>query len=753
MDVKLSQQDIKRYNGYIWKFFIGCFAFVVLLLALTSVGLFGTVKSFRDLENPKSNLASEIISSDNQLLGKYFVDQGNRSRVNFNQISPNVTNALIATEDNHFYTHSGIDFWRTFSIIPYNLLGKKQGASTITQQLARNLFSDEDRAKNPIKRFIQKLQEQITAVKIEKHYTKQEIITMYLNTVSFGSNTLGIRSAAQTYFYTTPDKLTPDQAAVLIAQLKGPAIYSPINHPDRAKNRRNFILGRMAEEGYLNDAQAKEYQAKPLGISYHPTNHYEGIAPYFRAELKKELTRLFTEQGIQKADGTPYDLDRDGLKIYTTINYQMQTYAEDAQKKYMQTLQVLFNKTIKGVSMWKTVPQFKMLIENGMKLSDRYKELTLQNKTDEEIRENFNTPDTLEIFTWKGDSTVIWKPIDSIAYCQLLLRNSMMSMDPKTGYVKAWVGGINFEHFQYDQVKAGKRQVGSTAKSFTYAKALEEAYSPCQRVANVPDTIYTPGSPPWCPASFDTKPGLLTLREALAYSQNWITAHIMKEITPVPVVELIKKLGIGGDVPSVPSICLGTFDASVMEMTAAYSAFVNHGLWTEPTYLLRIEDKNGNVIYSDHQPKVTQALSEQTAYVMTYMLKGVVDITGATGNRLRWKYNFTNPMGGKTGTTNDNSDGWFVGITPQLVTGVWTGFESRYVHFRSTSFGEGANTALPIFAEYMKSVYADQKLGIKKNIDFDVPKGDLPQLDCSVYDGGGGPQKKGANDVEKRLSF
>lgn len=746
MDTKLSQQDIKRYNWYIWRFFIGGFAFVVLLVLLTALGVFRPLPSFRDLENPKSNLASEIISEDRVVLGKYYVE--NRSRLNYDQISENAVNALVATEDKHFFSHSGIDFWRTFSIIPYNLVGKKQGASTLTQQLALNLFSGEERATNPIARFFQKLREQITAIRIEKHYTKKEIIAMYLNTVPFGHNTAGIESAAQTFFNTTAKNLTPDQAALLIALVNAPGRYSPINHPDRALTRRNFVLGRMAAIDKLSEGQVEEFRNKPLGIDYHPTNHYEGLAPYFRAELKKELAKLVVSEGFPtKGDGTPYDLDRDGLKIYTTINSSMQKYAEEAQHKYMRTLQVLFNSTIKGYSFWKNIPDYKIVIENAIKRSDRHKDLIAQGLSEDEIKKNFYTKDTLEMFTWKGDTTMIMSPADSVAYCQLLLRNSLMSMDPKTGYVKAWVGGINYQHFQFDQVKVGKRQVGSTAKPFTYAVAIESGYSPCYEVPNVPDTIYTDGVA-WAPGSHSTIPGLLTLRKALANSQNWITAHVMKEVGAVPVMEQIKKMGITSEVPPYPSICLGTFDASVIDMTGAYSAFVNHGIWTQPTYLLRIEDKNGNIIYEEPQPKVVKALTEQTAYVMTSMLKSVVQ--EGTGRRLRGRYDLTNPIGGKTGTTNDNSDGWFMGITPQLVTGVWTGFESRLVHFRSTDFGEGANTALPIFAEYMKAVYADPKLGIQKNIDFERPKNPLTiTLDCNVYT----QQQSGAGDVEKKLSF
>jgi penicillin-binding protein 1A len=741
----LTNHDIRRFNWYIWKVVIGGFVLVVLLLSLTAAGAFGPLPSFVDLENPKSNLASEVISEDNQVLGKYFVQ--NRSRVNFNQISPNVINALVATEDNHFYNHSGIDFGRAFTIFAYNLIGKKQGGSTITQQLALNLYSE--RSHNKIKRIIQKLKEWIIAVRLEQHYTKQEIITMYLNTVSFGAyNTYGISAAAHTYFNTTPDKLTPDQAATLVQMVKGPSLYSPVRYPARALTRRNFVLSRMADEGYLSPGQAAEFKTKPLGLDLQETNHNEGIATYFRAVLRKQIKKLFSDLSINKADGTPYDLDRDGLKIYTTINSTMQEYAEEAQREYMRNLQAQFNEQWRGVSRWKTIKNFKYILDQGMLHSDRYRQLKALDKTDDEIREDFNTPAKLNLFTWKGDIDTTMTPMDSMVYSKMLLRNALMSMDPTTGYIKAWVGGINFEHFKYDQVFDGTRQVGSTAKPFTYSVAIDNGYSPCMKVNNVPDTIYGYG-PPYCPHSSpsETRQGMISLREALAFSQNWVTAHVMKEVGPVPVMNLIKKMGVTSNVPPYPSICLGVFNASVYDMTGAYSAFANQGIWTEPTYLIKIVDKKGTVLY-EHKPKIVQALNEQTAYVMTYMLKGVIE--NGTGTRLRTKYGLTNPIGGKTGTTQENSDGWFIGITPQLVTGVWTACEDRDIHFRSTRLGEGANSALPVFALYMKKVYANASLGIKKDADFALPKTPLTiTLDCNAYT----QQAQGTNDVDKKLGF
>ncbi|GAB2985089.1 transglycosylase domain-containing protein [Mucilaginibacter puniceus] len=751
MDTKLSQQDIKRYNWYIWRFFIGGFAFVVLLVLLTILGLFKPLPSFRDLENPKSNLASEIISEDKVILGKYYVNENNRSRVNYNEISQNAINALVATEDKHFFSHSGIDFWRTFSIIPYNLIGKRQGASTLTQQLALHLFSDEERSTNPIARFFQKLREQITAVRIEKHYTKQEIITMYLNTVDFGHNTAGIESASQTFFNTKSINLTPDQAALLIALVNAPGRFSPINHPDKALTRRNFILGRMAAEGYLTDGQVEEFRSKPIGINFHPTSHNEGLAPYFRAYIKDDIKNILRDQGIVKGDGSEYDIYRDGLKIYTTINADMQKYAEDAQRKHMRTLQKLFMDTHKGYN-WKKSTQYKGLIENGMKASGRYSDLQKAGMSDEEIRREFDKPIKMKLFTWEnGDTTVVISPIDSVVYNQTLMRNALMSMDPKTGYVKAWVGGINFEYDNYDQVKVGQRQVGSTAKPFTYAVAISDGYAPCYTLPNTRDTVRGWGEP-WSPNSSprSTIQGNLTLRKGLANSQNWITARVMGLVTPPRVEELIRTLGIkSNSLGPYPSIALGAFDASVMEMTAAYSAFANHGILTEPTYLLKIEDKNGNVIWGDREPKVTQAMPEETAYVMTDMLKSVVK--EGTARRLGSTYGLSNAIiAGKTGTTNNNSDGWFIGMTPQLVTGVWTGFKSRNVSFSRTGDGEGANVALPIFAYYIKAVYANPKLGIKKNIDFELPKKPLGTiLDCNEYN----QQQSGANEPDNRLKF
>ena len=499
------------------------------------------------------------------------------------------------------------------------------------------------------------------------------------------------------------------------------------------------MLNNMNKANYLSDEEVLRLKGLKMGLEFNPSDHNEGSAPYFRAVLKKDIQKTFEENSITKADGTPYDLDRDGLKIYTTINSRMQTYAERAQRDYLKDLQRQFNRQFRGRNPFKG---YQQLIDQGMKRSERYQQLKAEGKSAEEIKEDFNKPVKMSIFSWKGDIDTTMRPIDSIRYYKLMLRNALMSMDPQTGYVKAWVGGTNFEHFKYDQVKIGTRQVGSTAKPFTYAVAIGSGgYSPCYSVANEPVTIEG-----WTPKAYKPLPGYLTLKTALAHSQNYVTAYMMKQVGATAVSTLIKNMGITSKVPALPSICLGTFDASVYDMTGAYSAFVNQGVWTEPLYLLRVEDKNGNVIY-ERKPKIKVALNPQTAYVMTNMLKAVV--TDGTGRRLRGRYNLDNPIGGKTGTTQNNSDGWFMGITPQLVTGVWTGAEDRAIHFASTDQGEGANSALPIFALFMKSVYADKTLNITKK-DFEVPKGGVTiTLDCGAYT----KQESGTTELDEKLGF
>ena len=741
MSKDLTTADIKKYNLSIWKIFIGAIVIFALFIISIGFGVFGTLPSFRDIEHPKSNQATEIVAEGGKVMGTYFVQ--NRSNVTYPEISKEVINALISTEDTRFMEHSGIDFKRTFTIIFYNIIGKKQGASTITQQLALNLFSEEGRQKNTFKRLMQKFQEWVIAVKLERNYTKEEIITMYLNTVDFGNQAYGIKSAARVYFNTTPDKLTVPQAATLVGLQKGITRYSPTRNPERSLARRNTVMSMMVKADHLSPEQYNIEREKPLGLKFNAGKVSDGIAPYFRSVLKNEVKKIFKERSILKADGTPYDLDRDGLRIITTINYDMQVYAEEAQREYMKVLQAQFARSWKGKNPFKGK---ELQIDQGVKRSDRYKALKAEGKSDEEIEKDFNTPTELNIFTWKGDIDTLMKPIDSVKYYKLLLRNAMMVMDPQSGHIKAWVGGINYDHFKYDQVKMGTRQVGSTAKPFTYAVAIDNGYSPCYTVANEPVTIEVPGSAPWIPRSSGTIPGTITLQKALAFSQNYITAFLMKQVGPTAVSSLAQKMGITSNVPAYPSIALGSFDASVYDMVGAYSVFANKGVWTEPTYILRIEDKNGIVLY-DKRPSVHPALNEEVAYVMTRMLKGVVQ--NGTGSRLSWKYGIKGPVGGKTGTTQNNSDGWFMAITPQLVAGVWTGCEDRAFHFTSTREGEGANTALPIYAGFMKRVYADPKLKITQQ-DFEAPKSGVSIVyDCNQYQ----PQDTVATELDEKLGF
>lgn len=719
----LTQEDISRYTRNYWKLLVGIVVFVVLLLISVRFGIFGQLPSFEDLENPRSNLASEILTDDNKVLGTYYVH--NRSNVKYSELSPFLVSALISTEDKRFYAHSGIDYSRTITTVFHTLMQNKQGGSTITQQLALNLFA-ERREPNTIKRIMQKLQEWITAVRLERQYTKEEIITMYFNTVDFGAyNTFGIKSAARTYFSTTPDKLTAEQAAILVGMLKGPGMYSPKNFPERSLGRRNQVLYNMYNEKMLTEQEYQAAKEKPLLLKMRISNYGEGLAPYFRAVLKEEIKKEFHRLGISKPDGTPYDLDRDGLRIFTPINYQMQQYAEDAQKEWMQTLQREFDKQ------WKRRNAFSgdnaKLLESGMKRSDRYIAMKRDGASAAEIKKAFNTKAPMTLFTWKGNVDTVMTPMDSIKYTKLLLRNAMMAMEPQTGHIKAWVGGINFEHFKYDQVKLGTRQVGSTAKPFTYAVAIDNGYSPCYTVPN-----YQQSYGNWTPRGTVQGGNPITLKNAVKYSQNYASAFVINEVGASNVATLTKKMGITSSVPNYPSISLGAYEASVFDMVGAYSAFVNHGTWVEPIMILRIEDKNGTPIY-EKAPKVVKALNSESAYIMVDMLKGVID--GGTGSRLRRKEygGLTNPMGGKTGTTNDNSDAWFIGITPQLVAGVWTGAEDRGISFSNMQYGQGAAAALPVFGLFMKKVFTDKTLKYSTD-DFPKPPGGLTrEMDCSNY--------------------
>ena len=717
----LSQEDISHYTKLFWKVIIYGILTFVLLIASVGFGLFGELPSFRDLENPKSNLATEVISSDGNILGTYFIQ--NRSNAKYKDLSPNLVNALIATEDVRFYKHSGVDLKGTFAIIFYSAIGKKRGSSTITQQLAKNLFPR--KKQNIFNIGIIKLKEWLTAIKIERNYTKEEIITMYFNTVDFGSNSYGIKAASKTYFSKTPNKLSIDESALLVGILKGTTVFSPIKNPERAIKRRNVVLEQMEKYGFISEAELIENNSKELNLQFQSPDHNQGSATYFREYVRQEVAAWCKEN--KKADGETYDIYRDGLKIYTTIDSRMQAYAEAAVKEHLTYLQAEFYKHWKGKTPW---GENTDIISTSMRRSDRYQQLKEEGIAESEIKKIFDTPIKMTLFSWAGDIDTTLSPIDSIKYYKWYLRSSFMSMDPHNGAIKAWVGGPNYEYFKYDQVKMGKRQVGSTFKPFVYTVAMDNGWSPCYEAPNLP--IVFEDFDNWSPKNSDGKQGgMMTLRNGLANSVNLITAYMMKQVGPQAVVNVAKKMGITSDIPAYPSICLGTADVSLYEMVGAYSTYANKGVWTEPVYISRIEDKNGNVLY-EKIPRKVDALSEQTAYLMLFMLRGVID--KGTGLRLRGpRYRFTNPIAGKTGTTQENSDGWFIGITPDLVSGVWTGAEDRSVHFRSTNLGEGANTALPIWALYMKKVYADATLKISKG-DFIAPAGGLDvEIDCDKF--------------------
>lgn len=721
---KLTDKDIKRYTRNFWTTLCSIVIIGVLFLVSVRLGVFGKLPAFEELENPKSNLASEILTDDLTILGTYY--KHNRSNVKYSELSPNLVYALVSTEDKRFYEHSGIDYSRTITSAIYTtLLNRKQGGSTITQQLALNLFS-ERRERNTFKRIMQKFQEWITAVRLERSYTKEEIITMYFNTVDFGAyNTFGVKSAARTYFDTTPDQLTAEQAAVLVGMLKGTFLYSPVRFPEKAIARRNTVLNNMVDRNFLTREEGQKAKEQPLELKLRISHYGEGLAPYFRAVLKEEIRKEFKRLSITKSDGTPYDLDRDGLKVYTPINYAMQQYAEEAQKEWMEKLQRDFDRQYRNTDPFKGANA--KLLTSGMRRSDRYRLLKDAGMSAEEIQQEFNKKVPMTLFTYKGDVDTIMTPLDSIRYNKLFLRNAVMSMEPKTGHIKAWVGGTSFEHFKFDHVKLAQRQVGSTAKPFTYAAAIDNGYSPC---FPVPNHSRTYGN--WTPRGTVQGGDPITIKNALKYSQNFASAYIINEVGAATVASLTKRMGITSNVPSYPSIALGAYEASVYDMVGAYSAFVNHGTWIEPTMILRVEDKNGTPIY-EKTPTVVKALNGESAYIMVDMLKGAVD--GGTGSRLRRAEfgGFKNPIGGKTGTTNDNSDAWFIGITPELVTGVWTGAEDRDIRFYSMASGQGAQAALPIFGLYMKKVYDDKNLHYTQE-DFPLPPGGLTrEIDCNQY--------------------
>jgi penicillin-binding protein 1A len=729
---KKPTENVRKYIKWVWILVAGPVGFLFFVVGCTSLGLFGKLPTFEELENPKSNLASEIIAADQKVIGKFYVQ--NRSNVHYEEISPTVINALVATEDARFTSHSGVDLRALFRVIFKTLLGLDSdagGGSTLTQQLAKNLFPREKQ--NKLQIIVRKIKEWVIAVKLERNYTKNEILAMYLNTVEYGNQAFGIKSASKIFFNTTPDALKQEEAAVLVGVLKGPTLYNPFRNYENSINRRNTVLGQMLKYKYLSKEQFDSLKVIPIDLTrFQPEDHNSGLATYFREFLRDELTEWCRNH--EKPDGTKYNLYKDGLKIYTTINSKMQEYAEQAVKEHLTDLQKQFFTHWKG---YKNAPfayiqkdKIDQIMMQSIKRSDRYRVMKKEGIGEKEIMEELKKPVKMKIFTWRGDSTVTMSPIDSIRYHKYFLQTGMMAMEPQTGYIRAWVGGINHQYFKYDHVYASKRQVGSTFKPIVYAVAMQNGMSPCTQVPNVPICIETP-SGPWCPdnSSKDYEGSMVSLKAALASSINRVSAYLINKYGVESVVSLAKKLGITEKIPAVPSISLGTTDLSVYEMVGAMAAFVNEGVHITPQWITRIEDKNGNVI-EEFLPKMEEALDEQTAFLVVELMKGVVE--GGTATRLRGRYGLTNPIAGKTGTTQNNSDGWFMGLTPELVAGVWVGCEDRAAHFRSTALGQGANMALPIWGLFMKKVYDDKTLKVSKG-NFKRPEKLSVEIDCGQF--------------------
>jgi len=729
------------YLKWVYTIVLTPFLIAFLIILLTTLGIFGALPTTIELENPKSNIASEVLSSDQKVLGKFYVQ--NRTNARFNELSPNLVNALIATEDARFFEHSGVDVIALGRVIIKTILGGDAGSgggSTVSQQLAKNLFPREKL--NKLQIAFRKIKEWIIAVRLERNYTKEEIIAMYFNTVDFVNQAVGIRSASSIYFNTTPDSLKLEEAATIVGMLQNPSLYNPKRFTERAELRRNVVLKQMAKYGFISEEVKDSVKLIPLDMSkYKGEDHNTGLAPYFREHIRDELTKWCAKH--EKVDGTKYNLYKDGLKIYTTINSRMQTHAEAAVNEHMKELQKEFFAHWKGR---KDAPfafidaaKIESILKQSMKRSDRYRSLKAAGFNEKEIEKDFKTPVEMTVFTWNGDSTLTMSPWDSIRYYKHFLRTGLMSIEPQTGFVKAWVGGINHQYFKYDQVYTGKRQVGSTFKPFVYAIAMREGLSPCTEVPNVSICIETP-SGPWCPenSSKAYENAMVPLKAALANSINKVSALLIKTYGVKPVIDLVKKMGVTSQLDAVPSISLGSADISLFEMVGANATFVNKGIYIQPTYITRIEDKNGNVL-EEFIPKSEEALDEQTAFLTIELMKGVVE--GGTAARLRGRYKLTNPIAGKTGTTQNNSDGWFMGLTPDLVTGVWVGCEDRSAHFRTTALGQGANTALPIWGLYMQKVYADKKIKISSG-DFEKPDKLTVEINCEKFN-----QEKKSNSV------
>ena len=737
-DKPIREKSYIKFVVFLWAAFLGGIAILLLLFIMISQGKLGVMPTFEELENPFISQASIIYSEDGIELGSYFIE--NRKDITFTDLSPEMANALVATEDIRFYEHSGIDFRALARVVVGVLTGNnKGGGSTITQQLAKLLYT-KVRTRDKSKLFIEKLNEWVIAVKLEKSYSKEEIMAIYLNKYDFLNNGDGVYSAARVYFSTTPDSLSLTQSATLVGMLKNSSLYNPLRRPEMVTDRRNVVLSQMKKYGYIDQITYDSAIIKPLNLQISRMGHTEGKATYLREYLRKYLKRWCAVH--YKANGEKYNLYQDGLQIYTTIDSRMQTYAEEAVQEHLgKDLQPAFNRHWKGYTNAPFVfksdnPKAKIdkLMNTAKRRTERYRKLKASGMPMDSIDLSFRTPVKMRLFSWEGDLDTVLTPMDSIRYYKSILQSGVLSISPTNGHVKAYVGGLDYRYFKYDHVTQARRQVGSTFKPFVYTLAMQEGnMSPCSKMANVQPIIPLPDGTYWKPRNSNKRfeGQEVTLKWALANSINWISAQLIDKYNPSAVVKMARKMGVTSPIPAVHAIALGTPDLSLYEMVGAMSTYANKGVHLTPIFITHIEDKNGNVLET-FLPEANEAMSEETAYLMTSLMKGVVE--SGTGKRLKYRYGFHNPIAGKTGTTQNQSDGWFMGLTPDLVTGVWVGCEDRSAHFRTITLGQGANMALPIWALYMRKVYDDPELNISTG-DFAKPSKPLSvEVDCDVYD-------------------
>ena len=738
-------------------------------------GWIGYMPPIEDLQNPINRFATQIYSSDGKLIGTWNYNRENRVMVDYTKLSPHLVHALVATEDARFYEHSGVDFYALGrAVIKRGLMGRKSagGGSTITQQLAKQLYSEH--ASTTMERLLQKPIEWVIAVKLERNYTKDEILTMYLNYFDFLHNAVGIKTASNTYFSKDPIDLTVNEAATLVGLCKNPSYYNPVRYPERSRDRRNVVLGQMLKEGYLTQADYDKYSAEPMQLHFHIADHKDGLATYFRDFLRRYLTAKKPERALyaswnmvkyhidsinwvsdplcgwcnknKKRNGDYYSIYTDGLRVHTTIDSRMQKYAEQAVYEHVvKFLQPNFNEGKKSKANFPyssslTSSQVQQVLMRNIRQCERYRVLKESGASDDEIQKSFRMAVPMTIFTYHGSVDTTMTPLDSIKYYKSFLRTGFMSICPQNGHVKAYVGGLDFMHFAYDMVMEGRRQVGSTIKPFLYSLAMENGFSPCDLAPNVQQTYMVAGKP-WTPRnSGRSRYGeMVTLKWGLQQSNNWISAYLMSKLSPQAFVDLLRQYGINNpEIHPSMALCLGPCEITVGEMASAYTAFVNHGIRASHMFVTRIEDGDGNII-AQFTPRMNEVISEESAHKMLYMLKAVVD--GGTAGRLRFKYNLKGDLAGKTGTTNNNSDAWFMGLTPTLVNACWVGGDDRDIHFESMSMGQGATMALPIFALYMQKLYQDKHLGYNENAVFDLPEGYDP---CSFVE-----EALEANDIEE----